>query len=283
MRCKSSLWVVCVATCFLVGCNGSSPPPNTVPVQEITQPVVSQPVVSQPVVGQPGGTIENSIGMKLVLIPTGSFLMDSPASEARRDNDEAQVTVFITSPFSLGVHEVTQSQYESVMGNNPSGFKGANNPVDTVSWDDAVAFCAKLSALPAEKSAGHVYRLPTEAEWEYACRAGTTTAFSFGDDEQDLGKYAWFGRNSGDTTRAVGEKHPNGWGLYDMHGNVWEWCSDAEGSFRVFRGGSWFYNAANCRTAFRGGYHPTFRTFDRGFRLALSSPSGESPEAEQNK
>ena len=177
--------------------------------------------------------------------------------------------------FSIGVHEVTQSQDESVMGANPSSFKGANNPVENVSWDDAVAFCAKLSALPAEVAAGRVYRLPTEAESEYACRAGTTTGYSFGDDAQDLGEYAWFSDNSGNTTHGVGEKLPNDWGLCDMHGNVFEWCSDAVGSYRVFRGGSWYYEAAYCRSAYRYSLAPSFRSAYLGFRLALSSPSGK--------
>jgi len=146
-----------------------------------------------------------------------------------------------------------------------------------------VAFCAKLSSLPSEVAAGRVYRLPTEAEWEYACRAGTTTEYSFGDDEKDLGKYAWYDDNSGRTTHAVGEKLPNGWGLYDMHGNVWEWCSDAEGSSRVFRGGGWSLGASFCRSAYRFTNVPTRRSSNDGFRLALSSPSGKSPEASQDK
>ncbi len=199
----------------------------------------------------------NSIEMKFRLLPSGKF--------------------------SIGVHEVTQSQYESVMGANPSYFKGANNPVEHLTWDDAVAFCAKLSSLPAEVAAGRVYRLPTEAEWEYACRAGTTMAYSFGDDEKDLGKYAWFSDNSGGTTHGVGEKLPNGWGLYDMHGNVWEWCSDADDSHRVRRGGSWNNVVAHCRAAYRDRRDPTYRISDLGFRLALSFPSGQSPEAEQDK
>ena len=196
----------------------------------------------------------NSIEMKFRLIPGGGF--------------------------SIGVHEVTQSQYEQVMGVNASSFKGANNPVEQVTWDDAVAFCAKLSSLPAEVAAGRVYRLPTEAEWEYACRAGTTTAYSFGDDEKDLGKYAWFGDNSGKRTHAVGEKLPNDWGLYDMHGNVWEWCSDADGSRR---GGSWGNGATDCWSAIRYTDGPTGRYDGSGFRLALSSPSVKSPEAAQDK
>jgi hypothetical protein len=199
----------------------------------------------------PSAPFKNSVGMSFKLLhggPDGSF--------------------------SIGVYEVTQKQYEAVMGSNPSRCKGANNPVDNVSWYEAVAFCAKLSSLRAEVAAGRIYRLPTEAEWEYACRAGTTTEYSFGDDERDLGKYEWFKDNSGDTTHAVGEKLPNGWGLYDMHGNVWEWCSDEEGSDRVFRGGSWSSSAGNCRSAYRFNYDPSYRVSFLGFRLALS-PSGQ--------
>ena len=191
--------------------------------------------------------IQNSVGMKFKLLP-------SP--------DGATL---------IGVYEVTQQQYAAMMGSNPSEFKGANNPVENVSWDDAVAYCAKLSSLPAEVAAGRVYRLPTESEWEYACRAGTKTEYSFGDHEQDLGKYAWFKDNSGIRTHAVGEKLPNGLGLYDMHGNVWEWCSDEAGSLRVLRGGSWSGDAPNCRTAFRVTVGPTARASRNGFRLALSS------------
>ena len=138
----------------------------------------------------------------------------------------------ITKPFCIGVFEVTQQQYQKVMGTNPSRFKGPQNPVEQVSWNDAVEFCRKLSALPAEKSSGYEYRLPTEAEWEYACRAGTTTKYSFGDSESELGDYAWYGLverlmeiadergNSGEKSHPVGGKKPNAWGLFDMHGNV---------------------------------------------------------------
>jgi formylglycine-generating enzyme required for sulfatase activity len=216
----------------------------------------------------------NSIGMKLVLISPGEFMMGSPESEPGRDKNETQHKVMLTQPFQMGMHEVTQQQYEEVMGSNPSQFKGANNPVENVNWDDAMAYCSKLSSLPAEVAAGRVYRLPTEAEWEYACRAGTTTEYSFGDDAKDLVKYAWFDGNSGKTTHAVGGKLPNVWGLYDMHGNVWEWCSDAEGSYRVRRGGSWSDSARICRSAFRGSSDPSLRGSNLGFRLALS-PSGQ--------
>jgi formylglycine-generating enzyme required for sulfatase activity len=227
--------------------------------------------------------------MKLVLIPKGTFTMGSPKSEAGRSDGELQHEVTISQDYYLGVYEVTQAQYEQVMGKNPSRFKGPRNPVEQVSWDDVVKFCERLSELPEEKKAGRVYRLPTEAEWEYACRAGSKTAFSFGDNSESLGDYAWFGDNSNGKTHPVGEKKPNAWGLYDMHGNVWEWCSDRyddypkgavtdpvgpkEGSYRVFRGGGWDFEAAFCRSAYRNGYSSLNRYYHSGFRLALS-PSG---------
>jgi formylglycine-generating enzyme required for sulfatase activity len=197
----------------------------------------------------------DSIGMEFKLIPAGTFTM----GEKNKARD-----VTLTKPFKMGVHEVTQAQYEQVMKNNPSSFKGAENPVEQVSWEDAVEFCRKLSELSAEKAAGNVYRLPTEAQWEYACRAGTTTQFSFGDDESDLGDYAWYRENSASKAHPVGGKQPNAWGLYDMHGNVCEWGQDwhgdssgavtdptgpADGSGRVIRGGGWDFIAEICRSA----------------------------------
>ena len=143
-----------------------------------------------------------SIGMEFKLIPAGTFTM----GDASGDDDETPHEVTLTKPIKMGVHEVTQAQYEQVMKNNPSKFKGADHPVVMVSWTDAVEFCRRLSELPAEKAAGNVYRLPTEAEWEYACRAGTTTKFSFGDDESDLGDYAWYDDNSDGKTHPVGGK-----------------------------------------------------------------------------
>ena len=250
--------------------------PSTKPVSPVSEPNVPA-----------GMGVTNSIGMKLRLIPAGEFMMGSPGTESGRGANETQHRVSITKPFYLGVTEVTQEQYQKVMGTNPSYFKGPQNPVETVSWADAVEFCGKLSALPAEKTAGHVYRLPTEAEWEYACRSGTTTAYGFGDDASRLGDYGWFRSNSDSKTHPVGEKKPNAWGLYDMHGSVWEWCQDrygeypsgsatdptgaTSGSDRVLRGGSWNYYARYCRSAYRDRITPEYRDYYLGFRVLRSS------------
>jgi formylglycine-generating enzyme required for sulfatase activity len=251
--------------------------------------------------------ITNSIGMKLVLIPKGTFMMGSPESEEGRQKDETQHEVTISKDYYLGVYEVTQAQYEKVMGKNPSYFQGpkvgnenADLPVENVSWDDTVEFCKKLSDLPEEKKAGRLYRLPTEAEWEYACRAGSKTAYAFDDEEGLLPEYGWFSRNSSRRTHTVGLLEPNAWGLYDMHGNVWECCSDRYGDYpkgavsdpsapkvgsvRVGRGGGWYDVAADCRSAYRFRFVPSFRDNYLGFRVALSSQSGipKSPEADSN-
>ena len=249
--------------------------------------------------------ITNSIGVKLVLIPKGTFMMGSPESEQLRHEDETQHKVTISKGYYLGVYEVTQAQYEKVIGKNPSHFQGAivgnenaDLPVENVSWDDAVEFCKKLSDLPDEKKAGRVYRLPTEAEWEYACRAGSKTAYLFDDEEGLLPEYGWFNRNSSNRTHSVGLLEPNAWGLYDMHGNAWEWCSDRYGeypkgavsdptgpkvgSYRVYRGGSWFSAAANCRSACRGRFDPSDRINFNGFRVSLTSSGiSQSPEADK--
>jgi len=224
---------------------------------------------------------DNSIGMKLSVIPAGTFIMGE-------GGDAHEVT--LTKPFMLGTYEVTQGQYQRVMGTNPSKFKGVNNPVETLSWDEAVEFCRRLSELPAEKAAGNIYRLPTEAEWEFACRAGTTTRYSFGDNESELGQHAWWNGNSGKRTHPVGIKLPNALGLFDLHGNVREWCQDryesyprgavtdptgaASGSDRVNRGGSWYDTAGLCRSAFRYRLYPSGRNRHYGFRVCLS-PSGQ--------
>jgi len=182
----------------------------------------------------------------------------------------------------MGIHEVTQEQYTAVTGTNPSAFKGKTHPVVRVSWDDATAFCKALSSRT-----GRTVRLPTEAEWEYACRAGSTTRFHFGDDvnHTSLGDYAWYDANSGESTHPVGRKKPNAWGLYDMHGNVHEWCSDkygdyrnakqidptgpASGGVRVFRGGSRQEPGGGCRSAHRGRTSPRIHWSDLGLRVVV--------------
>jgi formylglycine-generating enzyme required for sulfatase activity len=249
--------------------------------------------------------ITNSIGMKLVLIPKGTFMMGSPEIEEGHQKDENQHEVTISKGYYLGVYEVTQAQYEKVNGKNPSLYQGAivgnenaDLPVENVSWHDAVEFCKMLSDLPEENKAGRVYRLPMEAQWEYACRAGSKTAYSFDDEEDLLPEYGWFNRNSSNRTHTVGLLEPNAWGLYDMHGNVWERCSDWYGEYpkgavrnptgpkvgsdRVCRGGSWNGVASYCRSALRYWYVPSFRNNYLGFRLALSYPSGipKSPKAD---
>jgi len=220
--------------------------------------------------------------------------MGSPDSEQGRKADEGpQHEVTITKPFYMGLTEVTQAQYEAVIGKNPSELKGPTNPVENVSWEDADEFCRKLS----EKTRRTV-RLPTEAEREYACRAGTKTRFSFGDSDGDLGDYAWVAGNSGGKAHLVGQKKPNAWGLYDMHGNVTEWCADWNGSyssgpstdpqgagsgrFRVARGGSWYLDdPGNFRCADRNrNLAPTYRNSHLGFRCAMTpspAPAGPAP------
>ena len=244
-------------------------------------------------------SVTNSIGMELIEIPAGKFTMGSPEGEKDRDERrEAQVSVTLTKPFGLGKTEVTQGQWKSMMGSEP--WKGKDHvkadkdcPATYVNWDDATEFCKKLTTIERKSGklkANEEYRLPTEAEWEYACRAGTTTAFSFGDDKSKLGQYEWFYGNAGDDVgeeyaHKVGLKKPNPWGLHDMHGNVWEWCSDwygeelsggidpvgpNRGSARVFRGGGWRRFPTYCRSASRFGSGPSDRDEYLGFRVARS-------------
>ena len=259
--------------------------------EQPTKPVHADPqVVELP-------SITNTIGMKLKEIPAGTFTMGSPESEADREDHETQHKVTITKPFYMQTTEVTQGQWKAVMGTEPwksqeySKYvkEGANYAATHVNWHDAVSYCKKLS----EKE-GKAYRLPTEAEWEYACRAGTQTAWSFGNDDKELGDYAWYGKNAGgiDEKHAhqVGQKKPNAFGLYDMYGNVFEWCHDyykknyykqspaqdptgpVPSPFRVLRGGSWDYNSRNTRSAARnrldaGFRYYYFRGFGNGFRV----------------
>ena len=242
-------------------------------------------------------TVTNTIGMKLIQIPAGKFTMGSPEGEKNREANEAQVTVTLTKPFWLGKTEVTQGQWKQVMGTAP--WKGQDNvQIDKngaathVSWEAAKAFCDNLTEFEQDAGklkAGEPYRLPTEAEWEYACRAGTKTRYSFGEDESQLGQYAWFkdnARSAGEQyAHAVGMKKPNPWGLHDMHGNVWEWCSDRYGnalpggadpvgpeggSNRVFRGGGWRNSPDYCRSANRNSSVPSYRSNSLGFRVARS-------------
>ena len=282
----------------------------------------------------------NSIGMRLAVIPPGTFDMGSRPEEVARALRNAQQDeespsyptqvqaetpehrVRISKPFCLGVYPVTQREYAQVMGVNPSSFtekqreaasftppldlkdtqeraenlhqvRGqdtSRHPVEMVTWDDALEFCQRLSALPAERAAGRSYRLPSEAEWEHACRAGTTTRWFAGDDVADLPSSAWFAENAQGTTHAVGQKRPNAWGLHDMQGNVWQWCADwfnpdyykhspasdprgpTIGSMCVMRGGSWFSPAQSCRSAFRLASGPGTRNARGGFRVAMDLP-----------
>ncbi len=223
----------------------------------------------------------NELGMEFVLVQPGEFMMGSARAEAGHEVGEGpQHQVRITRGFYMGAHEVTQEQYAKVMGKNPSKFSGAENPVEQVSWHDAVEFCARLS------KEGRTYRLPTEAEWEYACRAGSTTAYCYGDDPGQLGEYAWYVVNSDEKTHEVGLKQPNAWGLHDVHGNVWEWCQDwfgdyerspaedpagpTSGTYRVVRGGSWFDYPLPLRSASRGRDSPSNRPEDHGFRVVCA-------------
>ncbi|MBM3859468.1 MAG: formylglycine-generating enzyme family protein [Verrucomicrobia bacterium] len=162
--------------------------------------------------------------IEAVAVPAGSFMM---GSENGREDEKPVHKVTITKSFYMGKYEVTQEQWEAVMGNNPSSYKGGKHPVGNVSWNDCEAFLAKLN----EKLDAWKASLPTEAQWEYACRAGTTTKYFWGDDDGRLGEYAWFKSDAGGTTHPIGLKKPNAWGLYDMIGNVWEWCSDWYGNY----------------------------------------------------
>jgi formylglycine-generating enzyme required for sulfatase activity len=223
------------------------------------------------------------VTMKLTLVPAGTLLMGSAQNEKDRGDDEGpQHEVTISKPFYMGVCPVTQEQYQAVMGKDPSYFKGGRNPVETVSWLDAVEFCRKVTRITGKPVA-----LPTEAQWEFACRAGTKTRFSFGDDYGMLGDYGWNDVNSDGRTHPVGQKKPNDWGLYDMYGNVCEWCADWYGKdwyatspkadpvgpnyglCRVLRGGSCRYVPLHCRSARRDFGLPDCGDRIVGFRVIV--------------
>jgi len=240
--------------------------------------------------------LPGNVTLELVRIPKGEFMMGSPATEAGRLDDEIQHRVTLTKDFFLGKYEVTQAQWQAVMGNNPSYFRGLRLPVENVSWHDAIQFCETLTATGHREGwlpENWKFTLPTEAQWEYACRAGTDTPFSYG-SSSDASKMNFDGNNPyGGANRGVDRQstvevgslgYRNNFGLYDMHGNVWEWCLDYYGSFsrgavsdpvcesgsdRVLRGGCWFSYAMGCRSASRNYYYPALRPISVGFRLAL--------------
>jgi formylglycine-generating enzyme required for sulfatase activity len=262
-------------------------PANAVVLAERLGALLAPPAVTPPQ-RRAGDVIANSLGMKFAWCPPGTFLMGSPPSELGRCEDEQQHQVTLTRGFWLGVTPVTQAQWQAVLGSNPSDFQGDDRPVEQVSWDDCQEFCKRL----AERD-GRPYRLPTEAEWEYACRAGTTTPFYFGatistDQANYDGKNTYGKGKKGkyrEETTPVGSFPANAWGLYDMRGNVWEWCQDWYGPYpegdikdpqgsksgdaRVVRGGSWDYFPRSCRAAIRLRYAAGYRSYDVGCRLVL--------------
>ena len=248
----------------------------------------------------------NEIDLEMIQCPKGRFMMGSPNDELGRNNDEEAHIVTLTKPFYIGKYEITQSQYEKIIGKNPSKFEGNNKPVDSITYDEAIEFCYRLNAkylhsLPK----GYRFDLPTEAQWEYACRAGNGSALNSGKEIMtvdgncpNLDETAWYGMNSGYTTHEVGKKKPNAWGIYDMHGNVSEWCRDWFDPYlyntdpfddvssrkrllsqaiqrkeinlsRVYRGGCWSDIARNCRSARRFSNSPSYMYNFLGFRVAL--------------
>lgn len=262
------------------------------------------PASGNSVAGMPS-KITNGLGMVLTIVPAGDFYMGSPPTEAERGSDEGpQRRVKLTRPFYFAIHPVTQQQYLQLMGENPSYFQGIRGggpdfPVERISWHDALAFCRRLAELPEEKKAGRRYRLPTEAEWEYACRAGSPAPFAFGpaltaSQANFNGNYPYGTSVRGrflETTSRVGSYPANSWGLHDMHGNVWEWCADyyeqtyyrkappedppgpATGTLRVVRGGSCMNIGRFCRSAYRFGVAPDNRDLDVGFRVVMTLDS----------
>jgi len=224
-----------------------------------------------------------------VRIPAGTFRM---GSETEDDNEKPVHEVTLTKDYWMQTTEVTQAQWAAVMGTNPSHFKGDDRPVESVSWEDCQVFIRKLNESKLKEAGSKTFGLPTEAEWEYACRAGSTGKWCFGDHEWCFGdaksklwEYAWLDANSDYQTHPGGQKKPNGWGLYDMHGNVWEWCGDwhgpysvsrvkdptgpSSGEFRVIRGGDWISSSWDSRSAYRGFLEPAVRGGRVGLRLVL--------------
>jgi formylglycine-generating enzyme required for sulfatase activity len=224
----------------------------------------------------------DGVKMEFVLIRPGAFVMGTNEDNDPDSDASPRRQVTLTQPFYLGKYEVTQEQWEKVMGSNPSHFRGAKRPVESVSWNAGQEFLAKL-----QERTGRKFALPTEAQWEFACRAGTRTLWSFGDSDAAMGDYAWNRDNSGQTTHAVGEKQPNAWGLYDMHGNVAEWCADwyakhtyshgdttdpsgpSAGDSRVLRGGAWGDDSGYLRCAYRNCNGPDGANDGIGLRCVM--------------
>jgi formylglycine-generating enzyme required for sulfatase activity len=246
-------------------------------------------------------TLTNSVAANLAWIPPGTFVMGSPANEVGRETDETQHTVALTAGLYMSKHLVTQGEYKAVISNNPSWFNGVrgstdygtdlNRPVEQANWYLASEYCAQLTQQQQQSGqipTNWIYRLPTESEWEYACRAGSTNQFSYGEDPAytNLVDYAWYSANSGNMTQDVAQLLPNGFGLYDMEGDVFEWCQDWYGSYpagpvsnpqgpssgeeRVFRGGAWAYGPIDCRCAGRYSAGPTSNLNFVGFRVVLA-------------
>ncbi len=272
--------------------DGDNPPPPPIAMQSVE---VAKIIIEKEPAKKLGDYVERlsqrtglfglgdkkEVDLEMVGIPGGTFLMGSPDSDSDAYDDEKPQHEVTVPNFYIGRYPVTQAQWEAVMSGNPSKFKRESCPVEQVSWNDAVKFCDRLT-----KSTGKKYRLPTETEWEYACRAGTTTKYYFGDDVGDLDNYAWFNGNSESKTHPVGERAPNQFGLFDMHGNVREWCLDhwhsnyenaptdgsawiegGDSGLRVIRGGSWASDPGSCRSAYRDDFNPGIRLSYIGFRV----------------
>lgn len=246
-------------------------------------------------------SIENSVGMRLVKIMPGEFLMGSPETEPSRFECERQHKVRITKAFWISVEEVSVEQYSTVLNREIKDALDGNLPVRHISWHDAESFCRKLSEFEPEKLAGRNYRLPTEAEWEYACRAGTKTAYFWGDDPSAADEYAWNMKNSGESLKRAGGRKPNPWGLHDMNGSLWEWCSDwyaelpsqeqtdpqgtSSGEQRVVRGGAYDSPLGYIRSASRAPAPPSFLSQGEGqnigFRVVMQELERNASDSDQ--
>jgi formylglycine-generating enzyme required for sulfatase activity len=270
--------VVCVST--VTSTQLPIAPVTSTPLPKVSPPPPSSPSPPPAKLTLFTENLPKGVTLEMVGLPAGKFLMGSFGSDDEKPPHQVKV-----NSFAIGKYPITQAQYQAVMGNNPSYFKNnPQNPVECVSWNYAKAFCQKLSRIT-----GKTYRLPTEAEWEYACRAGTTTRYYFGDDANQLGDYAWYYGNSGGKTHPVGQKKPNGWGLYDMSGNVWEWCEDNwhgnyigapddgsawldnDNDYPIVRGGSWYLNPDRCRSAYRVSYYRRVNYNHYGFRVVCGA------------